>query len=1158
MVPVYPAVFIIPPGEEIVSVAVKPLETDTVILPDPVAPMPDQWANMKSFLGTERRDPAIYGSSDYWPPVSGELKTVQSMAGINLAFINIYPLRPSGTEGTALFAPRLSVRIVTEKEPDAAPTQSRLSPGKTSGLSELAENPELLSRYETADLEPRGNYLSGSPVPYVIITSAQLAEPFEQLAEFRERHGLNVEIVTVEWIDTNFEGSDLQERIRSFVRFAWEQWQVEYLLLGGDGGIVPHRGMYVKAGSEVETDIPCDLYYSCLDGDWNSDGDSYFGEPGEEDLLPEVSVGRLPVDSPDEIDAFIDKLVLYTDSPAPGDAASALMTGELLWSIDGSDTWGGDCKDEILTGSSSYGFTSAGIPEDFSAITLYDRDNGTWGTADIVSLLNGGIHLVNHLGHANLHSVMRLSIYELWRLENISSGGIPIVCYSQGCYPASFDNRDDSGTYHAEDCIGDQLVTGREGAVAFIGNTRLGWSAPGSTCGVSQFFDRQFFDALFGEGITEIGPALDDSRLDNLPFLSYAAVRYVMYGLCLLGDPAMNVWTGEPAPLTVDHGDSLEWSKDFFEVSVSSAGGPVEGARVSLMCSNPAIYHTEPTDVNGRARLFIEMTGAVELELAVYAPGHLTYSTILPIVEPAGAQLEIGWLAVDDSWTNGAGDGDGLIESGETVKIDLVISNKGDMTAANTVVRLDTDDQYIIPAVDLDSVGDMPPRTTTILQDAFIIDIDESAPDGHHAFLDIEILSNPDRFVSRHKIAVNAPGLVIDSFLLNDSINGNGNGCIEAWEHLSIDAGWTNMGSVDIISPRISISCPEQGWCRPVKSTIFLDDLPMGSSIALQSGLEVFVKENTPPFSPVEIMLTFNGDNIPPITDTLITMTCGHGLEDQSDALSPCTHSAITGYDGWELTDEDYVSPPNSWKCGGGDEDVYPNMTESALVTPPLCLGENSTLSFWHRMEAEASVTYPYWARDGSVVEVSTDRGDTWQIIAPSGNYPCRAASTNTIFLDPYERCFSGSIEWRQEIFDLSSFRGPVMIRFHFASDEQYGFEGWLIDDISVTTDLTTGDEDPGSGLPRGTRLMSPWPNPFNPSTSIPFELADGGHVALEIFDVSGRLVRTVCCGTYPAGVHTALWDGRDNAGREAASGVYFCRLTAGLYAATSRLVLLR
>jgi hypothetical protein len=337
-----------------------------------------------------------------------------------------------------------------------------------------------------------------------------------------------------------------------------------------------------------------------------------------------------------------------------------------------------------------------------------------------------------------------------------------------------------------------------------------------------------------------------------------------------------------------------------------------------------------------------------------------------------------------------------------------------------------------------------------------------------------------------------------------------------------------------------------------------LDDIPIGASVQLPPQLMIFVRENTPPFSQVEVELTFKADNIPPRTETLSVTTCGYSLSDPVDDLSVCSHSAVTGYDGWRLSEDDYFSAPNSWKCGGKNGDVYPNMTESCLVTPVLCLGTNSTLTFWHRMEAEASAAYPYWARDAAVVEISTDFGKTWQILTPYGNYPCRAASSNTIFLPSYARCYSGSIGWKQEFFDLSAFSGPAMLRFHFASDEQYGFEGWYIDDISVSTDIVTESGDPAPGVPAATKLLPAWPNPFNPAVTIPFETAGAGHVEIKVYDVAGRLIRDLCGRDIEPGSHSVTWDGRDGSGRQVSSGVYFCRMKAGIYSATTRLVLLR
>ena len=84
-------------------------------------------------------------------------------------------------------------------------------------------------------------------------------------------------------------------------------------------------------------------------------------------------------------------------------------------------------------------------------------------------------------------------------------------------------------------------------------------------------------------------------------------------------------------------------------------------------------------------------------------------------------------------------------------------------------------------------------------------------------------------------------------------------------------------------------------------------------------------------------------------------------------------------------------------------------------------------------------------------------------------------------------------------------------------------------------------------------------PNPFNPSTLLTFTLGARSNVCLTIHDTAGRLVRALIDGAdLPAGTHPFLWDGRDSNGREATSGVYFYRLTAGSGKAAGRMVLLR
>ena len=98
-----------------------------------------------------------------------------------------------------------------------------------------------------------------------------------------------------------------------------------------------------------------------------------------------------------------------------------------------------------------------------------------------------------------------------------------------------------------------------------------------------------------------------------------------------------------------------------------------------------------------------------------------------------------------------------------------------------------------------------------------------------------------------------------------------------------------------------------------------------------------------------------------------------------------------------------------------------------------------------------------------------------------------------------------------------------------------------------------------GGPVPRTFSLSQNYPNPFNPETSIRYEVAKTGAVRLSLYALTGQLVQTLVDGERPAGSYSVTWDGRDHAGRDVASGVYLCRMTAGGgYRATRKLVLVR
>ena len=99
--------------------------------------------------------------------------------------------------------------------------------------------------------------------------------------------------------------------------------------------------------------------------------------------------------------------------------------------------------------------------------------------------------------------------------------------------------------------------------------------------------------------------------------------------------------------------------------------------------------------------------------------------------------------------------------------------------------------------------------------------------------------------------------------------------------------------------------------------------------------------------------------------------------------------------------------------------------------------------------------------------------------------------------------------------------------------------------------------------IPTDTKLLPNYPNPFNPETWIPYQLASSAEVTIEIYNIRGRLIRRLNLGEQPAGLYlnrenAAYWDGRSDAGELVSSGLYFYQLRADDFTSVKRMVILK
>ena len=88
--------------------------------------------------------------------------------------------------------------------------------------------------------------------------------------------------------------------------------------------------------------------------------------------------------------------------------------------------------------------------------------------------------------------------------------------------------------------------------------------------------------------------------------------------------------------------------------------------------------------------------------------------------------------------------------------------------------------------------------------------------------------------------------------------------------------------------------------------------------------------------------------------------------------------------------------------------------------------------------------------------------------------------------------------------------------------------------------------------------LKPNYPNPFNPSTTVPFEIAKAGRVRLTVFDLAGRQVAVLADGEYGVGYHEEVWLGKDTSGRQVPSGAYYLRLECGGQVRMRQMMLLK
>ncbi len=621
----------------------------------------------------------------------------------------------------------------------------------------------------------------GSAVEYVIVTSTAMAAEFQRLADWKTRKGVQAVVRTVEWIDQTYpNGVDRAERIRFFLRDAYQNWGALFALLGGDTDVVPPRYAMMVSGEA----IPADMYYGCLEGNWNADGDARFGEsrsnpPGDNaDLYFDVTIGRAPVSTAPQAQAIVNKLLAYEENP-PSDGlypASWLALAERL--------------DATLNGATLAEEARAYLPPWMRVVRLYEESANYPGSIELtrqgaIDSIDAGFGIVHHVGHGFRNSMSvgpgTLSNTEADAFVN---GPRNSVVFAINCSSASID-------FNA---IGERFVKNPAGgAVAYVGTSR------DAHIPTSRIYQGEWYRQVFRDSVFSLGLATDRARNLLVPVSPFdSSQRRTLLMTTLLGDPETDMYVNAVIPIAVTHPASVPLGSAPITVTVTAGGLPLAGATVTLWKANEA-YARGKTAANGQLQLPIGADTAGNLTLTVHKSYYRPYTAAIPVTAATGPVVFIQSLTVDDD-TNGAssGDGDGQADAGETVELRVALRNGGTATVTGLTATLaaTTDSLGALSILqDTVSYGTLVPGGISLGSGPFVIAIAADAPVAYQPVLTLTATGDQGTWSDVRVLPLRRPYLEHYAHAVDDAApRGNGNGIVEAGEEIHYRVTLRNAG----------------------------------------------------------------------------------------------------------------------------------------------------------------------------------------------------------------------------------------------------------------------------------------------------------------------------------------------------------------------------
>ena len=717
------------------------------------------------------KNEVLYHSNEAYPNKTFNTVSTQVLNGVSFAFGGFTPVKYKPTSGQVGYAQTVTVTVDYQASRSDNSRKLWLRPETRNSIKRLAQNAEMMDSYTRRD---------GALPSYemLLITPQNYVESFADYVALYAGRGIRVHVAALQDIYAAMTGRDNKEKIRNYIIQEYENNGISMVLLGGDVNLVPYRSLWCDAQPGYEDYVPSDSYYACLDGTLNDDNDNKWGEVGEDDLLPELSIARLPFNNTGQLETILSKTFSYMTSPVLGEFCKPILAGEHL----GDGVYASQDLERLIGEVNFNGYTTYGYPEDYDFVRIYETPTHWWNPNELAAAINDGTQYVNHFGHANTSYVAGWYNWDITPSLFAGANGTDhnyFIFKSQGCICGDF----------ADDCILERMVVNETGAVAAIGNSRYGWYNQMGD-GPSSHYHRELIDAYCHERMAGLGEALKESKIQTSPFITMdgeiGVLRWSFYALNAMGDVGLSAWFDEPFTPDIDCATTLPVGTNRIPVTVKDENGNDVYNFECRLFKGDELIALAATDANGEAELrFAAVNNNDVLDLYITGmngwPQHL---------ELGFDNANCAHVLFDSYSLN---DPDGQVDFNESQTLNVNFRNVGNLAANNVIATLSCEVPYINITQNTANVGSVGSYSSVSLDNAFAFTVSDDVPDQTMVTFTLTCTNGSETWESQFDITLNAPDFGPVATVLEE-VEGNGNGIADTGETITLHFTGKNTG----------------------------------------------------------------------------------------------------------------------------------------------------------------------------------------------------------------------------------------------------------------------------------------------------------------------------------------------------------------------------